>query len=103
MADACGVTVANTETAFAGDGARAAGAPPSDLVCALPIVGNTTVEDAVFYVVVGTVGVFGWVQWPTAGLIGALHALHQRARNVQRSGTAAEVREALIDAVDEIL
>ena len=71
-------------------------------VVTLPLVGDTTLEDAVFYALVGTVGAFGWVQWPTAGLIGSLHALHQRARNVERTGALGEVREALIEAADEI-
>jgi hypothetical protein len=36
--------------------------------------------------------VFGWVQWPTATLIGSLHAFHQRARNVTRTGVVGEAR-----------
>jgi hypothetical protein len=69
----------------------------------LPIVGETTLEDALFYAAVGSAGIFGWVQWPTAGLIGAVHALHQRARNVTRTGAVGEAREAIIEAVDEVV
>jgi len=78
--------------------------PPTaiDPICSLPVVGATTVEDAVFYAAVGTVAMFGLVSWPAAGLIGAGHALHQRARNVVRSGVVGETREALIEAVDEV-
>ena len=72
-------------------------------ICSLPLVGATTVEDAVFYAAVGVVGVFGLVSWPTAALIGGGHALHQRARNVVRSGGVAEAREGLIEAVDDVL
>ncbi len=69
----------------------------------LPIVGETTVEDLVFYGAVGAVAVFELVPWTTAGLFGALHALHQRARNVVRTGALGEAREGLIEAVDEAL
>jgi uncharacterized protein YndB with AHSA1/START domain len=72
-------------------------------LCSLPIVGKTTVEDAVFYAAVGAVAMFGWVPLPTAGLIGSVHALHQRARNVTRTGAVGEVRGGLIEAVDEVL
>jgi hypothetical protein len=72
-------------------------------LCTFPIVGKTTVEDAVFYAAVGAVVTFGWVAWPTAGLIGSLHALHQRARNVTRTGAVGEVRGGLIEAVDDVL
>ncbi len=71
-------------------------------ICSLPLVGPTTVEDAVFYTAVGAVTIFGWVAWPTAALIGTGHALHQRARNVIRSGAVGEVREGLIEAVEDI-
>lgn len=70
-------------------------------LCSLPIVGDTTTEDAVFYAAVGAVAVVGLVSWPTAGLFGAVHALHQRARNVVRTGRLREVREGLIEAADE--
>jgi hypothetical protein len=70
-------------------------------LCSLPIVRETTVEDAVFYVAVGTVATLGWVPWATAGLIGSMHALHQRARNVVRTGRLGEARAGLIEAVDE--
>jgi uncharacterized membrane protein len=73
----------------------------ADALCSLPIVGATTVEDAVFYTAVGAVAFAGLVSWPTAALIGTGHALHQRARNVLRSGTTGEVREALIEAFEE--
>jgi hypothetical protein len=70
-------------------------------ICSLPIVGDTTVEDAVFYSAVGAVAFFGLVSWPAAALIGAGHALHQRARNVIRSGVAGELREGLIEAAED--
>lgn len=69
----------------------------------MPIVGQTTVEDAVFYAAVGAVAIVGWVQWPTAGLISSVHALHQRARNVARTGAFGETREGLIEVVDDVL
>jgi hypothetical protein len=72
-------------------------------VCSLPLVGATTVEDAVFYTAVGAVAVFGWVSWPTAALVGAGHALQQRARNVIRTGTVGEARAGLIEAVEDML
>jgi hypothetical protein len=79
--------------------------PPTaiDPICSLPVVGPTTVEDAVFYAAVGTVAMFGLVSWPAAGLIGAGHVLHQRARNVVRSGAVGETREGLIEAVDDVI
>lgn len=72
-------------------------------ICSLPIVGGTTVEDAVFYSAVGAVAFFGLVSWPTAALIGTGHALHQRARNVIRSGAVGGAREGLIEAVDDVI
>jgi hypothetical protein len=72
-------------------------------ICSLPVVGATTTEDAVFYAAVSTVALFGLVSWPAAGLIGAGHALHQRARNVVRSGVIGETREGLIEAVDDVV
>jgi hypothetical protein len=69
----------------------------------LPIVGETTVEDVMFYAAVGAVALFGWVPGPTAGLIGSVHALHQRARNVTRTGVVGEARQGLIEAVDDVL
>ena len=79
--------------------------PPTAIesICSLPVVGATTVEDAVFYTAVGAIAVFGFVSWPAAGLIGAGHALHQRARNVVRSGLVSETRAALIEAADDIV
>jgi hypothetical protein len=71
-------------------------------VCSLPIVGATTVEDAVFYTALGAVASVGFVSWPTAGLVGIAHALHQRARNVVRVGAVGEAREGLLEAVDEV-
>jgi hypothetical protein len=71
-------------------------------LCSLPIVGATTLEDAVFYAAVGAVGIFGLVPWPTAGLITSAHALHQRARNVTRTGALGEARAGLIEAADEV-
>jgi hypothetical protein len=70
-------------------------------ICSLPIIGATTVEDAVFYTAVGAVAVVGWVAWPTAALIGTGHALHQRARNVVRAGAFGEARAGLIEAVED--
>lgn len=70
-------------------------------ICSLPIVGATTMEDAVFYTAVGAVAVVGLVSWPTAALIGTGHALHQRARNVIRGGSTGQAREALIEVFDE--
>jgi hypothetical protein len=72
-------------------------------LCTLPVVGETTVEDAVFYAAVGTVAVFGMVPWTTASLFGGLHAIHQRARNVVRTGTLGEARSGLIEAAEEVL
>jgi len=72
-------------------------------VCSLPIVGETTLEDAVFYAAVGAVAMFGFVPWPTAGLLTSVHALHQRARNVIRTGAVGATRQGLIEAVDEVL
>ena len=71
-------------------------------VCSLPIVGATTVEDAVFYGAVGAVAFAGLVSWPSAALFGGVHALHQRTRNVIRSGAADEARQALIEAVEDV-
>jgi uncharacterized membrane protein len=72
-------------------------------ICSLPIVGATTVEDAVFYTAVGAVAIVGLVSWPTAALIGTGHALHQRARNVIRAGAVGEAREALIEAAEDVI
>ena len=71
-------------------------------ICSLPFVGDTTVEDAVFYAAVGAVAVFGLVSWPTAALVGGGHALHQRARNVIRTGAVGEAREGLIEAAEDV-
>ncbi len=71
-------------------------------ICSLPLVGATTLEDAVFYTAVGAVTAVGWVAWPTGALIGAGHALHQRARNVVRTGAVGETRAALIEAAEDI-
>ena len=68
----------------------------------MPIVGETTVEDLVLYAAVGAVATVGWVQWPTAALIGSVHALHQRARNVTRGGVVGEARQGLIEAIDDL-
>jgi hypothetical protein len=72
-------------------------------VCSLPLVGATTFEDAVFYTAVGAVAIGGWVSWPTAALIGTVHALHQRTRNVIREGAVGEAREGLLEAVEDIV
>lgn len=71
-------------------------------ICSLPVVGPTTVEDAVFYGAVGAVALAGLVSWPAAALIGGGHALHQRARNVIRYGVVAETREGVLEALDDI-
>lgn len=80
---------------------RSAGTADEPL-CSLPLVGPTTVEDAVFYTAVGAVTILGLVSWPTGALIGTGHALHQRARNVIRSGAVGEAREGLIEAADDV-
>ena len=69
----------------------------------MPIVGQTGVEDVVFYAAVGAAAIVGLVHWPTAGLLGAAHALHQRARNVTRTGGFSEVREGFLEAIDDTL
>ena len=79
------------------------GASAVEPICSLPLVGATTAEDAVFYTAIGVVGLFGLVSWPTAALIGTGHALHQRARNVTRTGAIGEAREGLIEAADEMM
>ena len=71
-------------------------------ICSLPIVGPTTVEDAVFYTAVGAVAVAELVSWPVAALMAGSHALHQRARNVVRTGAIGEARKGLIEAVEDI-
>jgi hypothetical protein len=71
-------------------------------ICSLPLVGPTTVEDAVFYTAVGAVAVAEVVSWPVAALMAGSHALHQRARNVIRTGTVGEARAGLIEAVEDI-
>ncbi|MGN6166836.1 MAG: hypothetical protein ACTHQQ_01515 [Solirubrobacteraceae bacterium] len=71
-------------------------------ICSLPLVGPTTVEDAVFYTAVGAVAVAELVSWPVAALMAGGHALHQRARNVVRTGAYGEAREGVIEAFDEI-
>ena len=77
-------------------------APAPGPVCSLPLVGATTVEDAVFYVAVGAVALAELVSWPTAALIATGHALHQRARNVTRLGAVGEAREGLIEAFGDV-
>jgi hypothetical protein len=75
---------------------------PRGPLCTLPVVGATTVEDAVFYSLTGVVAVVELVSWPTAALFAAAHALHQRARNIPRTGTIRELRAGFVDAVDEL-
>jgi hypothetical protein len=36
-------------------------------------------------------------------LFGAVHALHQRVRNVVRTGAVEDARAGLVDAVDDVL
>ncbi|MBV9007171.1 MAG: hypothetical protein JOZ98_08245 [Solirubrobacterales bacterium] len=55
-----------------------------------------------FYAAVGAVAVFGLVTWPTAALVGGGHALHQRARNVIRTGAVGEAREGLLEAAEDV-
>lgn len=71
-------------------------------VCSLPVVGPTTVEDAVFYAAVGALALAELVSWPVAGLMASGHALHQRTRNIIRTGTFGEAREGLIEAFEDI-
>ncbi len=71
-------------------------------ICSLPLIGGTTVEDAVFYAAVGAVALAELVAWPTAALIASAHALHQRARNVIRAGDVGEAREGLIEAFEDV-
>jgi hypothetical protein len=71
-------------------------------ICSLPIVGATTVEDAVFYTALGAVALAELVSWPVAALIAGGHALHQRSRNVIRTGAVGEAREGLIEAFEDI-
>lgn len=85
------------------DEPTASGSTALDPIFALPVVGPTTTEDAVFYVAVGAVAVAGVVSWPTAALIGFGHALHQRARNVIRTGAVGEAREGLIEVVEDVV
>lgn len=80
-------------------------APPArapEAVCSLPLIGATSVEDAVFYAAVGAVALAELVSWPTAALIATGHALHQRARNVTRVGVEGEVREGLIEVFGDV-
>ena len=71
-------------------------------ICSLPVVGPTTVEDAVFYAAVGAVALAELVSWPAAALFATGHALHQRARNVTRTGATGEAREGLIEAFEDV-
>jgi hypothetical protein len=81
---------------------RAVAAAPPPL-CRLPVLGDTTTEDAVFYGAVGTLFVAGWLELPAAGLFAAGHALHQRVRNVTRTGEVGELREGAVEVVDDVL
>lgn len=71
-------------------------------ICSLPLVGATTVEDAVFYGAVGALALAEFVSWPTATLFAGAHALHQRTRNVIRRGAMGEAREGLVEAFDDM-
>ena len=77
-------------------------APAPESICSLPLVGATTVEDAVFYAAIGVVAVAELVAWPTAAVIATGHALQQRARNVTRQGAMGEAREALVEAFGDV-
>lgn len=81
---------------------KAQGTTAVEPICSLPIVGATTVEDAVFYAAVGVVALAELVSWPTAALVATGHALHQRAHNVIRSGAVGEAREGVIDAFEDV-
>jgi hypothetical protein len=83
--------------------AQTSPANPPEPLASLPLVGDTMLEDALFYAAVGAIATFGWVQWPTAALFASAHALHQRARNVSRTGKVEEAREAMIEVADEVL
>jgi len=74
----------------------------SSALVTLPLVGATTVEDAVFYGVLGVVTVVKLVSWPTAALIGSAHALHQRARN-HKGIDSGEVLEGALEATEGFL
>jgi len=70
----------------------------------LPLVGPTTVEDVTFYTVLGVVTVVKLVHWPTAALIGSVHVLHQRARNLALSGSErGEFLEGTLEATEELV
>ncbi len=77
--------------------------PPGALF-SLPIVGPTTVEDVTFYGVLSVVTVVKLVHWPTAALIGSVHVLHQRARNLALSGSErGELLEGTLEATEELV
>jgi hypothetical protein len=71
-------------------------------IVSLPLVGPTTVEDAVFYGVLGVVTAVKLVSWPTAALIGSAHALHQRARN-HKGIERGELLEGALEATEGLL
>ncbi len=76
--------------------------PPA--LFSLPLVGPTTVEDVTFYTVLGVVTVVKLVHWPTAALIGSVHVLHQRARNLALSGSErGEFLEGTLEATEELV
>jgi hypothetical protein len=80
----------------------ASGTSAVEPICSLPVVGATTVEDAVFYAAVGAVALAELVSWPAAALFATGHALHQRTRNVIRAGAMGEAREGLIEAFEDV-
>jgi hypothetical protein len=86
--------------------AKAVASPESSTaikpICSLPLVGPTTIEDAVFYTAVGAVAFAEFVSWPVAALMAGGHALHQRSRNVIRTGAVGEAREGIVEAFEEI-
>jgi hypothetical protein len=71
-----------------------------EVVCTAPFVGPTTVEDIAFYGAVGAVALLRWVSWPTALLIAAAHALHQRAR-ITPGERLVEAIEGVAEAAEE--
>jgi hypothetical protein len=71
-------------------------------LCSLPFVGETTIEDAAFYGVLGVLAGFELVCWPTALLIGTAHVLHQRVRRI--GGTRrGEAIEGTLEATEELV
>jgi hypothetical protein len=76
---------------------------PSELF-SLPFLGGTTIEDASFYGVLAAATLLELIAWPTAGLIGGAHALHQRARNLVVHGhERGKLIEGALEAEEGVL